>query len=74
MNDLDVYNACMSFCKLFGNVIAHQSQLTQARLVDDEINIEELEHRVRIEKGWLNDEFDHLYDVITKFKEDGVKQ
>lgn len=68
MNDLDVYNACMSFCKLFGNVIAHRSQLNQARLLRDEIMVEQLEHNVKIEEGWLVDEFNHLYDVITKYK------
>lgn len=68
MNDLDVYNACMSFCKLFGNVIAHRSQLNQGRLLHDGMIVEQLEHNVKIEEKWLVDEFDHLYEVITKFK------
>ena len=69
MNDLDLYNACMNFCRVFGNVVAHKSQLNSARLNFDEITMEELVHKVEIEEGWVRDEFEHLCKVITELKE-----
>lgn len=52
MNDLDLYNACMNFCRVFGNVVAHKSQLCSARLCFDEMEIEDLSRRVEIEEQW----------------------
>lgn len=69
MNELDVYNACMSFCKLYGNVIVHRIELTNEKLCGKGMNTEISEHNLKIEEKWLNDEFDHLYNVITGFKE-----
>lgn len=69
MNDLDLYNACMNFCRVFGNVVAHKSQLYSARLCFDEREIEELSHRVKIEEEWVRDEYNHLCEVIEKIKE-----
>lgn len=68
MNDLDLYNACMNFCRVFGNVVAHKSQLTSARLCFDEIEIENLSHRVKIEEQWVRDEYEHLCEVIENLK------
>ena len=69
MNDLDLYNACMNFCRVFGNVVAHKSQLNSARLYFDEREIEELAHKVKIEEQWVQDEYNHLCEVIEKLKE-----
>ena len=69
MNDLDLYNACMNFCRVFGNVVAHKSQLNSARLCFDKLEIEELEHKVKIEEQWVRDEYNHLCEVIEKLKE-----
>ena len=69
MNDLDLYNACMNFCKVFGNVVAHKSQLNSARLCFDEREIEELAHRVKVEEQWVRNEYNHLCEVIEKLKE-----
>ena len=69
MNDLDLYNACMNFCRVFGNVVAHKSQLHSARLCFDEIEIEGLAHKVKIEERWVRDEYNHLCEVIEKLKE-----
>lgn len=68
MNDLDLYNACMNFCRVFGNVVAHKSQLHSARLCFDEREIEELAHRVEIEEQWVRDEYNYLCEVIEKLK------
>ena len=70
MNDLDLYNAYMNFCRVFGNVVAHKFQLQSARLCFDEIEIEELSHRVKIEELWVRDEYNHLCEVIEKLKGD----
>ena len=69
MNDLDLYNACMNFCRVFANAVAHKSQLNSARLCFDELKIEELAHRVKIEEQWVRDEYNHLCEVIEKLKE-----
>ena len=69
MNDLDLYNACMNFCRVFGNVVAYKSQLNSARLCFDEREIEKLEHKVKIEEQWVRDEYNHLCEVIEKLKE-----
>lgn len=68
MNDLDLYNACMNFCRVYGNVVAHKSQLNLARLCFDEREIELLEHRVKVEEQWVRDEYNHLREVIEKVK------
>ena len=69
MNDLDLYNACMNFCRVYGNVVAHKSQLDRARLCFDELQIEELSHRVKVEEQWVRNEYNKLCDVIEKLKE-----
>lgn len=69
MNDLDLYNACMNFCRVFGNVVAHKSQLNYTRLCFDEIEVEELSRRVEIEEQWLKKEYNHLCEVIEKLEE-----
>ena len=69
MNDLDLYNACMNFCRVFGNVVAHKSQLNSARLCFDEIEIEDLAHKVKVEEQWVRNEYNHLCEVIEKLKE-----
>ena len=69
MNDLDLYNACMNFCRVFANAVAHKSQLNSARLCFDELKIEELAHRVKIEEQWVRDEYNYLCEVIEKLKE-----
>lgn len=69
MNDLDLYNACMNFCKVFGNAVAHKSQLNSARLCFDERKIQELEYRVKSEDQWVKDAYNHLCEVIEKLKE-----
>lgn len=71
MNDLDLYNACMNFCQVFGNVVAHKSQLNSARLCFDEREIEELAYRVKIEEQRVRDKYNHLCEVIEKLKELG---
>ena len=68
MNDLDLYNACMSFCRVFGNVVAHKSQLNSARLCFDEREIEILTHKVKVEEQCVKDEYNHLCEVIEKLK------
>ena len=69
MNELDLYNACMTFCKVYGNVVAHKSQLQSARLCFDDLQTEELLYRVKIEEQWVRDEYNHLCEVIEKLKE-----
>lgn len=69
MNDLDLYNACMNFCRVFGNVIAHQSQLDRARLAFNDIEVDELLRKVEYEEEWVKDAYDHLRDVINKMEE-----
>ena len=69
MNDLDLYNACMNFCRVYGNVIAHKSRLNSARLCFNEIEIEELAHKVKVEEQWVKDEYNYLCEVIEKLKE-----
>ena len=69
MNDLDLYNACMNFCRVFGDVVAHKSQLNSARLCFDEIEIDELVHKVKIEEELVRNEYNHLCEVIKKLKE-----
>lgn len=70
MNDLNLYNACMNFCKVFANVVAHKSQLNNARLCFDDIQVEELSHRVKVEEQWVRDEYEYLCEVIEKLKEE----
>ena len=69
MNDLDLYNACMNFCRVFGNVVAHKSQFNSASLCFDEREIETLTHKVKVEEQWVRDEYNHLCEVIEKLKE-----
>ena len=69
MNDLDLYNACMNFCRVFGNAVAHKSQLNSARLCFDEIEIEGLSHRVKIEEQRVREAYNNLCEVIEKLKE-----
>ncbi|WP_296848424.1 hypothetical protein [uncultured Methanobrevibacter sp.] len=69
MNDLDLYHACMNFCRAFGDVVAHKLQLDSARLCFDEREIEELSHRVKIEEQRVRDKYEHLCEVIEKSKE-----
>lgn len=69
MNDLDLYNACMNFCRVFGNLVAHKSQLNSARLCFDERQELELSHKVEMEEKWVKNEYDRLCEVIEKLKE-----
>lgn len=69
MNDLDLYNACMNFCRAFGNVIALKSQLNSARLCFDEIEVERLSHEIKIEEQWIKNEYNHLCETMEKLKE-----
>jgi len=73
MNDLDLYNACMDFCRVYGNVVAHKSQLNSARLCFDELQIEELSHRVKLEEHYLRNNYNNLCEVIEKLKESKMK-
>lgn len=69
MNDLDLYHACMNFCRAFGDVVAHKLQLDSARLCFDETQIEQLSHRVKFEEQRVRDEYNNLCEVIEKLKE-----
>ena len=69
MNDLDLYNACMNFCRAFGNVVARRNQLTKARLTHDGMAAEILRDDVELAEEWVKDEYHNLCEVITKLKE-----
>ena len=69
MNDLDLYNACMRFCRVFGNIIAHKSQLNSVKICFDEIEIERLHHQVEVEEEWIKNEYNNLCEVIDKLRE-----
>ena len=69
MNDLDLYNACMDFCRVYGNVVAHKSQLDRARLCFDEVQMEGLSHRIKLEEHCLRNKYNRLCEVIEKLKE-----
>ena len=69
MNDLDLYNACMNFCRVFANTVAHQSQLNRAKLCFSDMEVEELLRKVEYEEKWVKDAYDHLRDVIDKLEE-----
>ena len=66
MNDLDLYNACMNFCRVFTNIVAHKSQLNSARLNFDERNMDVLRHKIKSEEEWLRNEYNYLCEVIEK--------
>lgn len=53
MNDLDLYNACMNFSRVFGNIVALKSQLNSARLCFDEMNTQHLEKKLKYKKNGL---------------------
>ena len=69
MNDLDLYNACMNFCRVFGNVVALKSQLNSARLCFDKMNTQHLEKKIEIQEERIRNEYNHLCKVIEKLKE-----
>jgi len=66
MNDLDLYNACIKYCRAFTNVVAHESQLRNAKLFFDEI--EHLQAQVEYDRKWLRDEYHNLCDAIDEFR------
>ena len=66
MNDLDLYDACIRYCRAFTRVVAQESQLRNAKLFFDEI--ENLQAQLELDRKWLRNEYHNLCDAIDEFR------
>ena len=68
MNDLDLYNVCMNFCKMYTNVMSHQNQLKIARLSHNGMEASILADKIEMEKEFLKERYEDLVECVDKFR------
>lgn len=66
MNDIELYNACMDYCRVFGIVALHTIQYEKAKLVRDKYELEQMREHMRYDEERLDRRYNDLYNIINK--------
>lgn len=65
MNDLELYNACLRYCKAFGEVAVHEAQYERAKFVRDRDEWEQMREHIKYDEERLERYYNDLYNIVN---------